>query len=91
MEQSAEIDFVDYNYDSQIPYSSKILLAHLKRNTREPLSLRVGAQARIISLDHNQGQSIRSVIISDIIGSKIALIGKGENIEYIPRGSYLLW
>lgn len=95
MERSAEIISINYNYDSLIPYDSKILWVQLKRkaNDTAPPHLQIGSKALIVKIDHNHGQSIKSVIVADIIGSKVALKDEGyaEKREYIPRETYLVW
>lgn len=92
MERSAKIGSIDYNYDAQIPYDSKLLWVNLQ-NGATITSLQKYSQARIVSLDHNQGQSIKSVTVFDIIGTKVAL-KYGDRLEergYISRDSYLVW
>lgn len=92
MERSAEISSVDYSYDSCIPYDSRILWVELKRkiNDLAPAHLQIGSKALIVKIDHNQGQSIKSVVVADIIGNKVALKDEGRS-EHIPRESYLTW
>lgn len=93
MEQSAKIVSVDYNYDTQIPYDSKVLWVYLQRNTTEPLSLQIGTKARIVNIDHEQGPSIKTVVIKDVMGSSVALKDSEyvETRDHVTRDSYLLW